>query len=117
ILTVLTHKQESLVRAILLTGIPASGASLTGKVGIHFDRHTVVQGGFVSDIAVQFGKSPRRSMTVRPSLRAARLFAPFALCPLAKVCQIFQANKRLGMRVHNAPTDRMVDSLFQPSLP
>src|SRR5438552_9253246 len=33
------------------------------------------------------------------------------------VSQVFQADDAVGVLVHNAPTDRVVGSLFQPSLP
>ncbi len=73
ILAILTDKEQAIVGSIRFTGIPAYWASLTGKVGIHFDRHGASKQGFVRNEAMQFSKSPLRSMLIRSSLLFTRL--------------------------------------------
>src|SRR5437773_6642884 len=78
ILTGLTDKQETLARTILLAGIAAHGASLTGIVGVHFDGHTAIQRGFVGDHGMQLGKGPLGMTGVGFALLPARFLAMLA---------------------------------------
>src|SRR5438309_2787324 len=65
IMTVLTDKEQALVRTVLLAGVTTHRTGLTRVVGIHFHRHTSVQEGFVSDVSVQFSKTPARLPCIR----------------------------------------------------
>src|ERR1700694_5285223 len=56
-------------------------------------------------------------MSVRSSLRASGFLPMLALGALTYVSQVFQADDAVWVLVHNASTDRVVGSLFQPSLP
>ena len=112
----LTEKEQALIRAVRLRGIAAHRAGLAGVVGIDVDRHTATQSRFVGNVAVQFGKRPLRSMPVSTSLFLARCFALASFGSLPNVCQLFQADDAVWVRVHNAATDQVVAILFQPSL-
>jgi hypothetical protein len=113
----LTHEQQSLVGAIVLTGMPAPGASLAGVVGIHFHRHTACQHRLVGNVAMQFGKGPLGGVPVRSSLLLRGLLPMPAFGAFTDVSQFFQADDAVWVLVHHAPTDLVVGSSFQPSLP
>jgi hypothetical protein len=114
---ILAHKQEPLLGAVLLTGIPAYGARLARIVRVHFDDLRACQEGLIGEEAVQFGERPRRGVPVGSSLLLARLFALLPLGALANVGQVFQADEAVWVAVHDAPTEHMVANLLQPSLP
>src|SRR6266699_1497515 len=116
IMTGLTDKQEALARTIILAGIAAHGASLTGIVGVHFDGHTAIQRGFVGDHGMQFGKGPLAMTGVGFALLAGRFLAMLAFCALADVCQVLQATEGMWVLLHNALTHDMIGVLLQPSL-
>ncbi len=59
----LTHEQQSLVGAIVRTGMSALGTRLAGVVGIHFYNHTADTDCLVGKVAVQFGKGPLATST------------------------------------------------------
>jgi len=113
---ILTDKKQALVRAIRLRGIAAHRACLAGVVGIDIDRHAANQSRFVGDVAVQFGKRPLGGMPVSTSLFLADCFALASFGPLSNVCQLFQADDAVWVRVHDAATDQVIAILFQPSL-
>src|SRR6266571_9089278 len=117
ILTVLTDKQQAVMRSIPFVGVPTDGAGLTRIVGIHFDRHTLLQEGFISDHALQLGKGPLRMNGIGLSLLLARLLATTAFGPLSDICQVFQANQRMRIGADNLFTHDMIGVLLQPSLP
>ena len=112
----LTPEQQSLVWAVGSRGVAAPGTGLAGVVRIDFDHHTARQGGFVGDVAMQFSKCPVGSMTVCPSLLLCGFLAMLALCVFTNMCQVFQTDDAMWVRVHNAPTDTVVAVLLQPSL-
>ena len=116
-MTTLTHEHQSLVGAIVLTGMPAPGTRLAAVVGIHSHRHTACQHGLVGQVAVQFGKSPLGDMPVGSVLLLRGFLSMPAFGALADVRQVFQANDAVWVLVHNAPADCVVDRLLQPSLP
>src|SRR6266566_722199 len=60
IVTVLTDKQESLLGAIGITGMPAHRAGEATVVGVYLDRHTAMQERFIGKHAMQLGKGPFR---------------------------------------------------------
>jgi len=113
----LTHEQQSLVGAIVLTGMPAPGTRLAGGVGIHFHRHTACQHCLVGKVAVQFGKGPLRGVPVRSALLLRGFLAMPAFGVLTDVSQVFQSNEAVWVLVHHAPTEEVVGRSFQPSLP
>jgi hypothetical protein len=92
IVTMLTDKEQSLLRAILLTNMPTHRTRLTAIVGIDFDGHTGVQRGFVGNHALQLGKAPLGVDSIRFPLLPACLFALPALCPFTNMGQVFQAD-------------------------
>src|SRR6266516_1985609 len=116
IVTTLTHEEQALVRPVLRAGKTATRASLAGEGRIDFHGHALCQQGFVGDIAMQLGEGPRGSMVVCPSLLLAGFLAMRALRALTDVCQVFQSDDAVWVRVHNAITDTVVAILLQPSL-
>ena len=124
-MTVLAHKQQSLARPVRITGVAAHRASFAGVVGIYLHRHTARKRCLVGDVAVQLGKRPLGGMPVALAGFGGDLFHAFSMLlalvrapfrSLTDVCQIFQADHTLWVLVYDAMTDRMVHSLFQPSL-
>ena len=75
-MTGLTEKHKTLARAIVLAGIPTHGTRLRGIVSVHFDRHTLLQRGFVGDHPLQFSKGPLRVSSVGLTLFLVA-FLPF----------------------------------------
>ena len=117
ILATLTDEEQALLPAIALTGMPAPGTRLAAVVGIHFHCHTAYLQRLVGEVAMQFSKGPLRGLPVHSALLLRGVLAMLALGTLTDMGQVFQANDTVGVLVHNAPTDLVVDSLFQPSLP
>lgn len=112
-----THEGQPLVGAVLRRGVPAARTRLAGQVSIDLHRQAPRLAGLVGEKAVQFGKGPRAGVAVRsPLLLRGPLAAP-ALRVLADMGQVFQADHAGRMRVHDSPTDPVVHSLLQPSLP
>src|SRR5437899_4233691 len=116
IMATLTHKREPFVRTVRKRGIAASGACLAGVVGIYPNGHTARKQGFVGKIAMQLSKGPGRGMPVGFALFLRGLLASFPLGALTDVCQVFQPDDAVGVTVHDAAADGVVDRLFQPSL-
>src|SRR6266516_6648291 len=116
IVTTLTHEEQALVRPVLRAGKTATRASLAGEGRIDFHGHALCQQGFVGDIAMQLGEGPRGSMVVCPPLLLAGGSAMLALGALTDVCQVFQSDDAVWVRLHNAMTDTVVAILLQPSL-
>ena len=116
IVTTLTHEEQALVGSVLRTGKATTRARLAGVVRIDFHGHARSPQGFVGDIAMQLGEGPLGSMVVCPSLLLAGLLAMLALGVLTDVCQVFQSDDAVWVRVHNAMTDLVVAILLQPSL-
>ena len=115
-MTTLTHEEQALVRPVLGAGKTATRASLAGVVRIDFHGHALCQQGFVGDIAMQLGEGPLGSMLVCPPLLRAGLLAMLVFGALTDVCQVFQSDEAVWVRVHNAMTDLVVAILLQPSL-
>src|SRR5260370_14802251 len=125
ILTALTHEEQAFVGPIKRTRKATTRASLAGMVGIDFYGHAAGEQGFVRKVAVQFSKGPLRRMPValpllpRNALGALPVWLPLVGTPFgafADVCQVFQADDAVWVRVHDAMTDEMIAILFQPSL-
>jgi hypothetical protein len=89
---------------------------LTRGVGIHLDRHTLVQEGFGGNHAVQFGKHPFRLHRIAAALPGARVLALGAMDALTNVGQVLYTNQTVWVAFHNACADHMVAVLIQPSL-
>src|SRR5439155_10044312 len=89
-MTILTDKQETFLRSLLLTGMTTHGASLRGVVGIHLDRHTSRSQSFVGHHAVQLGEGPFGLSCIGFALRACRFLAPTSLCSVWDVCQVLK---------------------------
>ena len=113
----LADKEQALLRAIVLTGIPTHGASPDGVIRIDFHCHTPCTHRFVGNIAMQLGKGPLRGMSVCSSLVPGGFLSLLAPGAFTDMGQVFQANDAVWVLVHNAPTDLMIGSLLQPSLP
>src|SRR5713101_213425 len=125
ILTALTHEEQAFVGPVSRTRKATTWASLAGMGGIDFHGHAAGEQGFVRKVAVQFSKGPLRVDTValtllpRNALGALPVWLTLVGTPLgafADVCQVFQADDALWVRVHDAMTDEMIAILFQPSL-
>src|SRR6266571_2696061 len=114
--TTLTDEKQSLPRTIVLTRIATHGARLARIVGVHFDGHTALQGGFISDHGMQFGKRPLALSDVGLALLLSRFLAMLALGTFADVYQVFQSNKGMWVLFDNALTYDMIGVLLQPSL-
>src|SRR6266699_3484133 len=114
--TILTDKEQTSMRAIGLTDIAALWTSLTRKVGIHFHSHTSCERGFVGNDAMQFSKSPARSMAISPTLLPCSLLTSFAFGAFPNVCQMFQSNDARRMRINNVFCDSVIGLQLEPSL-
>src|SRR2546426_9975133 len=101
IVATLTDKEQTLVGAIGISGMPAHGARLAGVVGIHFHRHTACTHRLVGNVAMQFGKGPFGGMSVRSSLLPRGLLPMLTLGALTDVRQVFQADDAVWVLVHN----------------
>src|SRR5260370_8690669 len=55
-------------------------------------------------------------MLVGLSLLLARLLAMLAFGAFSDICQVLQSDETVGVLIHDAMTDHVVYSLFQPSL-
>src|SRR6266581_8526561 len=115
IMATLTDKQQSLARTILLAGVSTHGTRLRGIVSIDFDSHAVVQRGFIGDHGLQFSKRPLGMACIGFTLLFRRFLALLAFGALADICQVLQANKGMGMSIHDALTHDMIGVLLQPS--
>jgi hypothetical protein len=58
-MTILTHKEQAFLWAVIPGGMSTHGTRLTGKVGVHFHGHALLQEGFIGNHTVQFCKCPR----------------------------------------------------------
>src|SRR6266566_2940259 len=125
ILATPTHKSESFVGTVRSAGVAAHRASEAAVVGIHLHGHTARKQSFIGDGAVQFSESPLRSVPIALALFAGDWLMPFPVLlalvgtppgAFANVCQVFQADDAVWVRLHNAATDEVIAFLFQPSL-
>ena len=115
-MAILTDKEQTLVRTIGFAGMPAQRTSLTRIMSIDFDRHTLMQESFVSNIGVQFGITPLGLPGIGLALLLRCALTVLASGPLTDVCQVLQADEAMGVLLHNALTHHMVRILLQPSL-
>ncbi len=115
-MAVLTEKQQTLTRTVLLTGMSTHRASLAGVMGIHLDGHRPMQEGFVGDHGLQLSKRPLGVASVRFALRACSFLALLAFGTLTDICQVFQSNQTVWVSGHDALGDHMIGVLLQPSL-
>src|SRR5947208_11047875 len=116
IMAVLTDKQETFARTVLITGMSTHRASLACIVGIHLDSHRTVQESLRGDHGLQLSKRPLGVSRVRFALLLRRFLALLAFRSLADICQIFQSNQTVWVLFHDAPRDHMIGVLLQPSL-
>src|SRR2546429_4193384 len=116
ILTILTEKQESMIRPIGITGMPTHWASFACIVGIHLDCHRSRKTRFVGNHALQFSKRPLGVGSVCLPLLLTRLLAFLAFGSLSDVCQMLQSDQMIGVLGHDAFGDAMIGVLLQPSL-
>src|SRR5437879_10116847 len=116
VLTILTEKEQALVRTILFAGMPTFGAGLRGRVGIHLDSHTSMQERFISDHTVQLCKGPFGKGTIGFALFGTGLLAFPSFGLLANICQMLQSNQALRIVGNNPFTHDMIGVCFQPSL-
>src|SRR5947207_9692520 len=114
IVAVLTDKEQSLVRAIGITGMSTHGACLACVVSIDFDSHTSRKGSFVSNVPMQFSKTPFGVGVVGTSLLLTSFLASFASRSLSDICQVFQPNDGMRVLVNDAFGNDMISVLFQP---
>src|SRR5438128_12464300 len=116
IMAILTEKQQTFTRTVLITGISTHRASLAGVMGIHLDGHRPMQEGFVGDHGLQLSKRPLGVASVRFALRACSFLALLAFGTLTDICQVFQSNQTVWVSGHDALGDHMIGVLLQPSL-
>src|SRR5216684_2608099 len=105
VMTILTEKEQTFAGPVGITGMTTHRAGFARIVGIHLDRHTLVQERFVSNHALKLGKAPFGVSGVGLALLDRHLFGAFAIllttplapfvCPRAfsNVCQILQADQ------------------------
>src|SRR6266568_5052305 len=117
VMTVLTDEQQTLIRAVGVSGMPTPRTGFAGIVGIDFDGHASGQEGFVGNHAMQFSKGPLRVGGIGLALLPAGLFACLALGSFSDVGQVFQADEAVGVLVYDAFGNDMIGILLQPSLP
>src|SRR5215472_6354710 len=102
-LTMLAHKEQTVLGTVLSARVATAWAGLTGVVRIHTDAATARQGRLVGQQSPQFGKGPLRGMSVRLAGFGGKrkellaLAAPLATFrPLADASQVFQADEAVG---------------------
>ncbi len=115
-MTVLTEKEQTLVRTVLITGVSTHRASLARVVGIHFDSHRTVQECFVGDHGLQLSKRPFGIGRIGLPLFLGRFRGLLAFRAIADICQIFQSNQTVWVSGHDTLGDDMIGVLLQPSL-
>ncbi len=134
-MTVLTDEQQAFTRSIRVTGMTTDRACLARIMGIHLNRHTAMQQGFVGNHTLQFSKRPFGVGGIGFALFARGGFATLpavppewgvlfltplvpSVCPraFANVCQILQADQAMRVRVRDACGDRMIGVGFQPPI-
>src|SRR5690348_9867920 len=125
IMTILATEQQPFVGTVLGTSMPTLRTSQATVVGINLDRHTLMQEGFVSDHAVQFGKAPLGVGGNGAALlfRGRFIAFPFLLAladpppgSFTDMGQVFQADEAVGVLFDDALAHDMVSVLLQPSL-
>ena len=116
VMTTLTDKEQTLVRAIALGGVTTLGTGLTGIVCIDFDAHGASASRFIGNHALQFSKGPRGSMVVRTALFDAGFLATLAFGAFANVAQVLQPDHALRIGVNHVLGNPMVGLQLQPSL-
>ena len=121
----LTHKSEAFVGTVSTASVSAHRTGLAGVVGVHLHRHAPSKSRFVGDVAVQLSKGPGRGVPIALALLGGDRLLSFPILfalvgpplgALADVCQVFQADQAVWVRVHNASADEVIAFLFQPSL-
>ncbi len=116
ILTVLADEQEPFVWAVFITGMPTHRARLARVVGIHLNRHTPRQLGFISNHALEFSKRPLGIGGIGFPLLLTRFLALLPPGSLSNVCEVLQTDEMMGVVGHDAFRDSMIGVLLQPSL-
>ena len=96
-MTVLTDKEQALVRAIGITDMSTHRAGFARVVGIYFDRHRTVQEGFIGYHALQLSKRPFGVGSIGTPLFPGRFLATLAPGSFADVCQDLQTNQAVGV--------------------
>ena len=122
-MAVLTHEEQAVLGAVRFAGMPTHRAGFARRVGIDFDRHALVQEGFVGDHAVQFGKGPLGVGGIGLPLLLGNRFGAFAvfLAPscsslgaLTNMGQILQADEAVGVLIDDAFGNDMISILRSP---
>src|SRR5437764_14493701 len=108
IMAILTNKEQTLVRTIDLAGMPAQRTSLTRIMSIDFDRHTLMQEGFVGNVALQFGETPTGLSCIGFPLLLTGTFDVLASGPLSNICHALQPDEAPRVLLHNALAHDMV---------
>src|SRR5215469_16039233 len=116
VLTTLADKEQPLLGTIGFAGEAAARACLTGVVRIDLHAQRARQHCLVVQEASQLDKGPLARMLIGAVLLLARLLAVLALGAVTNAGQVFQADKRPGMGVHNPLTDGVIGIQLQPSL-
>src|SRR3989454_6479726 len=117
IVAMLTDEQQPVIWPIGIRGMSTHRARFAGVVCLYLNGHRSVQDRFIGQHALQFSKRPFRVGGIGLALRYARLLAMLAAGSFANVCQVFQTNDALGVRIHDAFGNDMIGVLLQPSLP
>ncbi len=110
------HKEQAFVGLVLLAGIAAFWADLTGVISLYLHTERTGQASFVVQEGMQFRKGPLGGVPVRPALLLTRFLAVFPFGSFADVRQVFQTDATVGMGVQNALIDTVVGIQLQPSL-
>src|SRR5579864_8180036 len=107
IMAVLTDEQESFVGAIGITGMTTDRTRLACVVRVYIDSHRRVQERLVGNHTLQLRKGPLGIGRISPSLLEASFLALLTPGSLTNVCQIFQADKAVGVSKSDAFGDHM----------
>lgn len=93
----LTDKQQAFLWAVVGARMPTHGTGLGGIVGIHLDRHALMQEGFIGNHAVQLGERPFGVGSVGFALLRGG-FLPLLPCgAFSNVCQVFQTDQTISI--------------------
>src|SRR5262249_6693381 len=116
VMTVLADKQQALMGAIGITGVPTHRTSFARIAGIHLNCHRSIHESFVGDHGLQFSKGPFGVSSIGFPLFGTGLLPAFARCPFSNISQVLQTDQAMWMSGDNALGDYMISVLLQPSL-
>ena len=113
-MTLLTDKEQAIVRTVLPEGMSAHGTGLAGEVRVHLDGHTAMAQGLIGNHGMHLGKGPFGVSSIRFPLLLARLLTMLAFRALSDVFQCFQADQAMRVSFCDTFGDDVIGVLRSP---